>query len=269
MVTREEVRKSKEAGLMKPWSSDVIFQHTYFCNVHREDDRVTRFIRTFYNSFVADPMFEVNIGFARIINHPATINRCGFIFSSDAFGRTGEILAALGTEGKVFGDAYIVSTNGRRMPKAQYVAEVLLPALMNAVGPGGTSPRASIAPRCGAWYDRYMRVFGISSFMAGQNIADLKNTPGHTLYSSVDRREFSCPGPGSLRGLSWIFHGDESEPVAKTYQEDIAKVHALLNLQDPVIEVDRQDLQNCLCEFDKYMRILHARGRSKRQYPGC
>lgn len=214
-------------------------------------------------------MFEVNIGFARIINEPATLNEIGFIRNRAELQSVGGRLRERQERGiKVFGDAYIVSTNGRTMPKAAYIADVLLPALMGAVGPGGTSPRAAIAPRCSAWYDRYMRIFGISSFMAGQNIADLKNTSGHPLFTSTDRAIFSCMGPGSLRGLSWIFHGDDTLPVGKTYEGDISKVHEILLTMEPVIEVDRQDLQNCLCEFDKYMRILHGTGRSKRKYPG-
>jgi hypothetical protein len=269
MFEREQVRHAKEDGQHKPWSNDPIFQSTYFCNVHREDDRVTKFIRTMYNSEVSDPMFEVNIGFSRIINHPDTLNKVGYIRNEKELALVGGLLRDLGATGKVFGDAYIVSTNGRTMPKAAYIADVLLPALMGAVGPQGSNPRATLAPRCSAWYDRYMRIFGISSFMAGQNIADLKNTPGHPLYTASDRSQFSCPGPGSLRGLSWIFHGDDTLPVAKTYQSDIAFVWGALSQSTPFIEVDFQDLQNCLCEFDKYMRILHGTGRSKRRYPGA
>jgi hypothetical protein len=269
MWERENVRHAKEAGQAKPWSSDSIFQNTYFCNVHREDDRVTKFIRTMYSSEVSDEMFEVNIGFSRIINEPSTLNEIGYIRSSSELATVGTRIRERQERGeKTFGDAYIVSTNGRPVPKHAYVADVLLPALMNAVGPQGTSPRATIAPRCSAWYERYMRIFGISSFMAGQNIADLKNTPGHPLYTASDRSQFSCPGPGSLRGLSWIFHGDDSLPVAKTYNEDIAFVWGALSQLVPRIEVDFQDLQNCLCEFDKYMRILYGTGRSKRRYPG-
>ena len=33
----------------KPWSDDPIFQSTYFCNVRREDDKVTRWIRMNWN----------------------------------------------------------------------------------------------------------------------------------------------------------------------------------------------------------------------------
>ena len=42
---RERIRELKEAGAPKPWSEDAIFQTTYFCNVRREDDKVTKWVR--------------------------------------------------------------------------------------------------------------------------------------------------------------------------------------------------------------------------------
>ena len=39
-----------------------------------------------------------------------------------------------------------------------------------------------------------------------------------------------------------------------------------LNTEIP--KFNNQDLQNSLCEFDKYMRILNGTGRSKRSYNG-
>jgi alpha-glutamyl/putrescinyl thymine pyrophosphorylase clade 1 len=270
MEERESVRLKKEAGIVsKPWSADPIFQHTYFCNVNRENDRVTKWIRNFYNPYVSDPMFEVNIGFARIINNPDTLREIGYILSSDEFGRVRNSLESRQATGqRTFGDAYIVSTNGRAMGKAQYVCEVLLPALYEGIGPGFYPQGYSTSPTLAKAYQHLMRLFGVASFMAGQFIGDFKNTPGHPLYKAVDKRTWSCPGPGSLRGLSWIFHGDASQPVARTYNGDIVGVLKMLREAGCGLDFDMQDLQNCLCEFDKYMRILNGTGRSKRTYPG-
>lgn len=32
--------------------------------------------------------------------------------------------------------------------------------------------------------------------------------------------------------------------------------------------LDAQDLQNCLCEFDKYERVRMGQGRPRSRYPG-
>ena len=39
---REDVRKRREAGMPWPWTDNPILQRYKFCNVRREDDRVTR-----------------------------------------------------------------------------------------------------------------------------------------------------------------------------------------------------------------------------------
>ena len=46
---RDCVRVLKEGGLPPPWSIDPVFQNTYFCNVDREHDKVTRWIREQYD----------------------------------------------------------------------------------------------------------------------------------------------------------------------------------------------------------------------------
>jgi hypothetical protein len=51
---RETVRNLKEMGLPKPWSIDPVFQVTYFCNVNREHDKVTRWIRENYDHRVKE-----------------------------------------------------------------------------------------------------------------------------------------------------------------------------------------------------------------------
>ena len=43
---REQIRKNRKNGFLKPWSKDPIFQSGRFLNVFREDDRTTRWFRT-------------------------------------------------------------------------------------------------------------------------------------------------------------------------------------------------------------------------------
>jgi len=38
------IRIKKEGGERPPWTHDPILRDAYFTNVHREDDRVTRWI---------------------------------------------------------------------------------------------------------------------------------------------------------------------------------------------------------------------------------
>ena len=45
---RNRIYLAKEQGFPKPWSTNYVMQRTYFCNIHREKDRVTRWIRHNY-----------------------------------------------------------------------------------------------------------------------------------------------------------------------------------------------------------------------------
>jgi hypothetical protein len=106
--------------------------------------------------------------------------------------------------------------------------------------------------------------------MAGQIIADLKNTYGHPLYVAPDKATWSCPGPGSLRGLGWINHGS-NDPIPRGHYHGMMELirHEMYDNMGLEIPMDNQDLQNCLCEFDKYMRVKTGVGASKRRYNGA
>ena len=79
---RENIRQLKEAGKPKPWSDNPVMQETYFCNVNREDDRVTKWIRqnwtypTLTDEFmgVEDTVESYTFAMvvARIFNQPET-----------------------------------------------------------------------------------------------------------------------------------------------------------------------------------------------------
>lgn len=264
----------KENGFPKPWSDDRVFQTTYFCNVHRENDKVTRWIRGFTAGRSDHNLFEYNIALFRFLNFPATIEEVGFkdhhfpnILETQLNNR-----AARGE--KVWGNAYVITTHGQKMAKATYLAHDVLGKLyerlegVRSACRGGTSP-----PTCSGASKALQYIDGIGSFLAGQIVADLKNSPGHPLYNAEDKATFVEPGPGSIRGCAW-FAGVSGEYIAKAgpsyFKDYFPQVRGYVdaNWPEEVPRVDNQDLQNCLCEFDKYMRVRNGTGRSKRGYNG-
>jgi len=68
---RESIRLKKEAGKPRPWTKDPILGNYRFCNVHREDDRVTRELKALA------PTEDANLWFwwvmARLFNKPRTM----------------------------------------------------------------------------------------------------------------------------------------------------------------------------------------------------
>jgi hypothetical protein len=140
------------------------------------------------------------------------------------------------------------------MDKIDYLCERVMPSIEDNITHNYPATLAEHA-------NKLMRIEGVSTFMAGQVIADLKNTPAHPLYTASDWWSFALPGPGSRRGMDWLCGEKVSE----------AEWHnGLASLQDKLYNdgwhLCRQDIQNCLCEYDKWERVSNGTGRSKRNY---
>jgi hypothetical protein len=280
IVEREAVRIQHDAEMPKPWSQDWVFQQTYFCNVRREDDRVTKWIRQNWSpEKIGWADYEYAMVLSRFLNYPPTLEKLTHqsgevITKPDCILAVLEGLAELGE--KVWGNAYVVTTHGLPMGKAQYLCQRVLPAVYDLVGANQwRNAYPTSGPTLAQRYEDYTQLEGMGSFMSAQVIADLKNTPGHPLYDADDWATWSAPGPGSLRGLAWFY---DRKISFKEYPNLINGVRDYLAtrqglepfklLSHPEKGFNMQDLQNCLCEYDKYMRVRTDSGRSKRSYPG-
>jgi hypothetical protein len=260
ITEREHIRRVRQLGASKPWTDDPILQSYRFCNVQREHDKVTLWIASHWRAPLAI-MPEVcwfYMLMARLFNLPSTLA----VLPVDAdwsVTKTRRCLRRLRRTGNtVFNGAYIVSTNGVAMDKIEYVLRrVLVPAWER---------RATITPQPGdtlaAFAKRLLTLNGVSGFMAGQVIADTKYTP--VLLNAADWYTWAASGPGSRRGMNRL----HSRPVGAAWRESDwqAKLEEL-RWQLPVL-LHAQDAQNCLCEWDKYERMLWGQGKPKRKYSG-
>lgn len=269
IIEREIIRQRKEAGISKPWSDNPVMQETYFCNVNREDDKVTRWIRTNWRYGITNQdndgrdYYDFAMIVARIFNLPSTLEVIKqpveyHIWSVEA---KDELEYKKYNEERIWNGAYIVSTNGKKIDKLTYCFDLFekISINPNITGNCRTLKEAHI---------ELMKVEGLASFLAGQVVADLKNSPGHPLAIAPDWWSFSAPGPGSLRGLEWFW---ERKVTSKNYQYEIERAYELLCWELPRSILDilcLQNLQNCFCEYDKFMRVTNGTGRSKRKYNG-
>lgn len=265
---RESIRENKEAGLPKPWSEDPVFQSTYFCNVHREDDKTTRFIRNKYFGYGTHPFLIYNYILARFINRIESLQHIPFIWEHDSAELELMLERVASIEGQLWSGAYIITTHGLPMGKVAYLVNHVLQGASQALGRTGAGGLVPLpTPTCAAYHGQLMRLEGLGSFLAAQVVADLKNTHDHPLQNAPDRYSFVAHGPGSLRGCSWFHYGriGMTTPSSFPLQFQIIREYLTANLD---WEIDNQDLQNCLCEFDKYMRVKTGVGKSKRKYNG-
>lgn len=263
---RWQILRRKEQGFLAPWSDDPVFQRTYFCNVRREDDKVTKWVRNFYSPYVDHPLFEYNILLARFLNWPPTLKEVGFV--EEHPGLVEQDLEMLASRGeKIWGNAYVITTHGIKMPKLHYLCRNVLPAAYRALSNYRTRWGHTT---CHAMADRLQEIEGVGNFLSAQVVADVKNTLKHPLTQAEDWWTFVQPGPGSLRGASWWRHNNPNELSLSMFSTTFSAIREYVDAHwpDEVPKICNQDLQNCLCEFDKYMRVRNGTGRSKRLYNG-
>lgn len=255
---RESIRLKKEAGEPNPWTDDEILQRYRFCNVHREDDKVTRWIAKHWrnpNTNAPDVWFLMLV--ARVFNNPKTLAELPIRWDAH---RYASVLHARADRGdRVFNPAYIVSTNGVAMNKVDYVVmRVLVPARMSKIHPATT---------LSGFASQLMSLNGVSTFMAGQVIADIKYTA--LLNKASDWWTWAASGPGSRRGLNRLLNRDPASRWKEPgWLESLTKVRVQVLQRLNNIKIHAQDLQNCLCEFDKYERVRLGEGRPKQLYLG-
>lgn len=263
---RDRIRVRKDMqGELAPWTDDKILRTYRFCNIRREDDKVTKWIRNNWSArFGRDPDLWFTMVVARLLNYPESLNELTYKVLPFEWVAFGAVLQKRKAQGmKNFSPAYIVSTNGQSMDKVEYLLEFVLRPMW--------AERAKYRPQEGdtlaSWHAKLMHAQGMGSFMAAQVVADVKNTAGTPLATAKDWWTWAAPGPGSLRGLNRILgNGPTKNGLSDArFLQQLNALQAFLE-DHSKIKLCAQDVQNCLCEFDKYERVRLGEGRPKQIY---
>lgn len=250
---RERIRAAKERGApRRTWTEDPILAKFHFCNVHRQDDRGTKEIQAVVKDFdfhVEDLPLVYTI--ARMLNSAQSLR----VFLTGGL----EGLKNYRDAGnKIFHVAYVVSTCGKSMDKIDYVDYVS----KNVGASFRGFYRSDLT--CVEVYKKLLKVDGLGTFLAAQVVADLKND--RYLVNATDKHSFAAIGPGSKKGMDYLLIPGKRPTNDRNFLEYLGWLRHSLN-RDPVIkamEIDNQDLQNCLCEFSKYMgHLLHEKRRNR------
>jgi len=255
MSERERIRVQKEAGEPKPWTHDPILQQFKFCNVSREHDRVTRWFALNWRQpkYWQEKNFVPAIILGRTINWPDTLEELGFpiLWSKE---RVFECLESRKARGvKVYTGAYMVSQYGSRSPKNILVTD-------NANEYFTRPPHIHYTLE--DTFNTLVEYNGVGSFMAGQVLADLKRTS--ILRDAPDWYTWASLGPGSSRGLNRLYDRPINfQPSQEDGLEEMRELASQLKTN-----LCLQDIQNCLCEFDKYMRTKLGQGVPRGRYDG-
>jgi hypothetical protein len=281
---RETIRiHREEQGWPKPWSDDPVLQEYRFCNVFREDDKVTRHFREHYREPLrnsADVLLATII--YRWFNRPETIDR---LRKADAF----LVDSTLGVNHHLEWDAqaarraltgvnpivtaaYIVKTpNGKNKLEGILwcIEQVSLHCGMLAQM---ILHERSLQKTCQALQEYPF----LGPFMAYEIVTDLRHT--RLLETATDITTWANPGPGAARGLGRVLHDRADHFNANSVRDAHALQEGMRMLlsesQDgrnwPISwpRWEMREVEHTLCEFDKYERARLGEGKPKQRYGG-
>jgi hypothetical protein len=261
---RERIRLAKEAGKPRPWTQDPILAEWRFCNVNRCDDRETRWI---FDNIIAkhsdSPVLWFNLSIARLINWSPTLAKLGYF---DSWDRWHFINVMKSITGKVYTGAYMIPAGPSGMEKYDFQADYIYDQMWRL---RGDAPRPGSS--CAEWGHFLGITFrGVGDFLANQIVTDLRYT--HHLRNAYDWETFVLAGPGTQRGLNRLLGFKlESKWVQSEAAEALNELRHDLSLEPsldwakPVFR-DINNLSNCMCEFDKYSRVIACEGKPRSRY---
>jgi len=274
VTERDHIRSEKEAGAPAPWTDDNILNTYRFCNIRRKDDRVSKWI---IDNIIEPYKDNSHLWFmlccARWINWPPTLQStmdAGLWpvdhFDARAFGD--HIDARVKEKVKSWTGAYLITA--RQLPdgmgKGRWIAETMLEPLTqkhvwleNFFLQEGLTVKESI--------DAFNGAYGFGTFMSGQVIADLTYSP--VLSNAPDLHSYAPIGPGSTRGLNRLYGRKlEGRIGQEQFNTELMLVRDTVadTLGHAIPDMTLHDWQNCMCEFDKYLRALNGTGRPRSTY---
>ena len=256
MIERHSIYERRAEGQPYPWTEDPILNEYSFCNVYRELDRVTIWIRENWREPYADhPNLPFAMAMARQINWPYTLEEIGFPEHWNPERIKAIMQGRLNRKEKVYTGAYMLTGTLGGTKVEQTIDKILTPLY--------EMPPRIINNSLEETWKRYLPYPGFSGFMAYEVVTDLRHTKH--LENAEDIMTWANPGPGAKRGLNRI-HGRELEKSIPKKQL-ISEMKQLLDLCNMApLPLEMRDIEHCLCEFDKYERVRLGQGKPRAKY---
>lgn len=274
VAERERIHVRRMSGEPPPWTTDPILARYRFCNVRREDDRVTIWIREHVRlPYAGHPMLWLMLCICRYINWPDTIGELIELgawpdqptFDEGWLRRALRVRRARGD--KMYTGAYVVPPSSTRgIDKHDHIADVVIGSLWRARGQFSDLADG----RSRSLRDVHARISahpGWGPFMAYQAVVDMRFTD--LLRDAADRETWAAAGPGTIRGLNRMHGRDVGTGL--TQDRALAEMLEIRELveREAGFALDLSDVPNVLCETDKYLRALLGEGRPRTTYvPG-
>lgn len=270
MNERHNIYLARQAGKPKPWTADPVLQSFRFCNVYRELDTTTQWIR----QNTRDELFSASL--CRQINWVPTLQRIFSHHDPMAHGGDGEyspaLLARLIEEekeasGKAYTSAYMLTAGGASggMRKSEITSSLILAPLWdNRDVITDSIVRENTLQYCTT---RLAELYGFGPFIGYEVACDLRYSG--MLARATDVMTWANPGPGARRGLNRL-HGRAVDAKASTAA---CVIEMQVLLQDMSSEwknipLEMREIEHSLCEYDKWQRVTLGQGFPRQKYEG-
>jgi hypothetical protein len=279
---RHLIYKRKELEqLPPPWTHDPIFLEYKFTNIFRFLDRgtriVTEHILTAPNHKPEDIIFNVIL--YRLFNKIETFMHHGMYkvgkYTKSALEGSLRALEATGN-GSVFTNAFIVSGYSNSMfgnPSLDKISRLAL--IMEWMAPDiiESTPIIMNTDDMEVAYKEIISMRGLGPFLSYQISVDLS----YWDKTKFDDKQFTVAGPGCKRGIDTIIadelKGKDYEDVIHwlrdhqfSFYKDYGINHIKLFDDQPFPVLSVMELENCLCEFQKYWKAKTNSGRPRNKY---
>jgi len=270
---RYNIYTRRAANKPPPWTTNPIFQNYKFCNVFREHDKVTIWIRENWREPYADhPNLPFAMAIARLINWPPTLEEIGFPKRWSP-AKALKVLQRRKEAGeKIYTGAYLLGSCPKNKPRADYLVYDVLSPLRYKLDPKN-SPLSPYLQTTWQWFKDQR---GIGDFLSYEIVSDLRHT--RYLCDASDIMTWANAGPGALRGLTRLWgyqpktqrisgYNFPKKDALEAMQMLLAKSHMGLYLPGGMPLWEMRDVEHWLCEFDKYERIRLGQGVLERFIP--
>lgn len=267
---REKIRVRKDNGEAGPWTSDAILRTYRFCNVRREDDRVTVWIRKNIREKFADhPYLWLMLCIARQINWPDTLADLiaanawpADWVDTDKCTAIAQVLnARKARDEKIYTGAYMISAPATKgADKQSYIAETVIGALWKRRNSFTRWDGATLQ----STHELITRSNGWGPFMAYQAVVDMRFTK--LLNKAADIANWAAAGPGTIRGLNRL-HGRPTN-ASLSQEQALSEMRTIYRIiqSETGVAMDFSDVPNILCETDKYLRVKNGEGKPRALY---
>lgn len=253
-----------------PWTRDPILRKHRFCNVFRELDKVTIWIREQWREpYSRDKNLWFAMAVARQINWPETLEEIGYPWKWNP-NRVASIIRNRRARGlKTYTSAYMLTGTLGGDKAEQTVFKILDPLYRNP-------PPIHRAKTLEEAFRMFKGRPGFGPFLSYEVVTDLRHT--RYLRRANDIMTWANAGPGAVRGLHRLWGrplvGRKRQAGAFSYttQQSLTEMRYLLEaspqyLLPHVPPLEMRDIEHCLCEWDKYERVRKGEGTIERYDP--